>query len=65
MIGFFPVISSRSITPNEKTSERSFTLPVAAYSGAKYLEIQVVDSTKFSPRGACTEELLTYECKCN
>jgi hypothetical protein len=37
MIGFFPVISSRSITPKEKTSDRSLTLPEAAYSGAKYL----------------------------
>lgn len=32
-----PVISSKSITPNEKTSDFSVSLPLDAYSGAKYL----------------------------
>jgi hypothetical protein len=45
MIGFLPVISSRSITPKEKTSDRSLTLPVAAYSGARYLQTKRKDST--------------------
>ncbi|KAH0464150.1 hypothetical protein IEQ34_006936 [Dendrobium chrysotoxum] len=37
--GLFPVISSRSITPNEKTSDFSVSLPLDAYSGARYLNI--------------------------
>ena len=35
--GLRPVISSRSITPNEKTSDLSLSFPEDAYSGAKYL----------------------------
>lgn len=33
------MINSRSTTPNEYTSDFSVNLPVAAYSGAKYLQI--------------------------
>lgn len=35
--GFFPVMSSKSMTPYEKTSDFSVSLPLDAYSGAKYL----------------------------
>ena len=35
--GFLPVMSSRSMTPNEKTSDFSVNFPLDAYSGAKYL----------------------------
>lgn len=35
--GFLPVISSRSTTPKEYTSDFSVSLPVDAYSGAMYL----------------------------
>lgn len=35
--GLLPVMSSKSITPNEKTSDFSVNLPVDAYSGLKYL----------------------------
>jgi len=33
-----PVISSRSMTPKENTSDFSVSLPEDAYSGAKYLK---------------------------
>lgn len=36
--GFLPVISSKSTTPNENTSDFSVNLPLDAYSGAKYLK---------------------------
>ncbi|KAL0905739.1 hypothetical protein M5K25_024177 [Dendrobium thyrsiflorum] len=36
--GFLPVMSSKRTTPKEKTSDFSVSLPVDAYSGAKYLE---------------------------
>lgn len=39
--GFCPVISSKSTTPKEKTSDFSVNLPLDAYSGAKYLKVQV------------------------
>ena len=32
-----PVISSRSMTPNENTSDLSLSFPEDAYSGARYL----------------------------
>jgi hypothetical protein len=35
--GFRPVMSSRSTTPKENTSDFSVSFPVEAYSGAKYL----------------------------
>lgn len=35
--GRFPVMSSKSMTPNEKTSDFSDSFPLDAYSGAKYL----------------------------
>jgi hypothetical protein len=35
-----PVISSRSITPKENTSDFSVSLPEDAYSGAKYLKAE-------------------------
>lgn len=35
--GRLPLINSRSMTPNEKTSDLSVSLPVEAYSGARYL----------------------------
>jgi len=35
--GRFPVMSSKSMTPNEKTSDFSVNFPLDAYSGAKYL----------------------------
>ena len=35
--GFRPVISSRSTTPNENTSDLSVSFPLDAYSGAIYL----------------------------
>lgn len=38
MIGGFPVISSKSTTPNEYTSDFSVNLPLDAYSGARYLK---------------------------
>lgn len=37
--GRLPVMSSSSITPYEKTSDFSVSLPLDAYSGAKYLHI--------------------------
>lgn len=37
LTGFLPVISSRSTTPNENTSDLSVSFPLDAYSGAKYL----------------------------
>lgn len=37
MMGFLPEISSRSITPKEKTSDLSVSCPVEAYSGERYL----------------------------
>lgn len=37
LIGGRPVISSRSTTPYEYTSDFSVTLPLDAYSGARYL----------------------------
>jgi hypothetical protein len=37
-IGRRQVISSRSMTPKENTSDFSVSLPNAAYSGAIYLE---------------------------
>lgn len=37
--GFLPVMSSRSTTPKEKTSDFSVSFPVDAYSGAKYLYV--------------------------
>jgi hypothetical protein len=37
IIGFFPVISSRSTTPNEKVSDLSLISPMEN-SGARYLE---------------------------
>jgi len=36
--GLRPVISSRSTTPNENTSDLSVSFPLDAYSGAKYLK---------------------------
>lgn len=36
--GFLPVMSSKSMTPNEKTSDLSVNFPLCAYSGAKYLQ---------------------------
>lgn len=36
--GLFPVINSKSMTPNEKTSDFSVSFPLDAYSGAKYLQ---------------------------
>lgn len=36
-----PVISSKSMTPNEKTSDFSVSFPLDAYSGAKYLKISI------------------------
>jgi hypothetical protein len=56
MIGLFPVISSRSITPKEKTSDRSVTLPVAAYSGARYLEAEVL--TRSQDYSTCIDSFL-------
>jgi len=35
--GFLPVISSKSTTPKEYTSDFSVNLPLEAYSGATYL----------------------------
>lgn len=35
--GLLPVMSSNSMTPNENTSDFSVSLPLDAYSGAKYL----------------------------
>lgn len=35
-----PVINSNSMTPKEKTSDLSVSLPLDAYSGAKYLHCQ-------------------------
>lgn len=40
-VGLLPVISSRSTTPKEKTSDSSVSCPVAAYSGARYLCISM------------------------
>lgn len=40
--GLRPVISSKSMTPNEYTSDFSVSLPDEAYSGAKYLQARVV-----------------------
>lgn len=37
--GRLPVMSSKSMTPNEKTSDFSVNFPLDAYSGAKYLLI--------------------------
>jgi len=37
--GFFAVMSSNSITPYENTSDFSVSLPLDAYSGAKYLQV--------------------------
>lgn len=54
MIGFLPVINSKSITPKEKTSDRSLTLPVAAYSGAKYLKTKGNHSTDSVYIATCT-----------
>lgn len=42
--GLLPVISSKSMTPNEKTSDFSLSLPLDAYSGAKYLHLHHKDS---------------------
>lgn len=42
--GLLPVISSKSMTPNEKTSDFSVSLPLDAYSGAKYLHLHHKDS---------------------
>ena len=45
-----PVMSSRSITPKEKTSDLSVSFPLDAYSGAKYLpfdsEYEILDLNK-------------------
>lgn len=36
-----PVINSKSMTPNEKTSDLSDNFPLEAYSGAKYLHCHI------------------------
>lgn len=36
-----PVMSSKSMTPNEKTSDLSVSFPLDAYSGAIYLHFMV------------------------
>ncbi len=48
--GFLPVISSKSTTPKEKTSDLSVSFPVMAYSGARYLQKKGKREV-----GACTE----------
>lgn len=39
--GRFPVISSNNMTPNENTSDFSVNFPLDAYSGARYLQMNV------------------------
>lgn len=58
--GFRPVISSKSTTPNENTSDFSVNLPLYAYSGAIYLNNHPVEEFRYKSflnKTLCFEKL--------